>query len=149
MARAADRHLRTQNSIMALLKHLSLTQRVACGLAAVLYAGAGILHFAKPAPYLRIMPPYIPWPVLAVRLSGVLEIVGGLGLLLPNTRRAAAWALIALLIAVFPANIYMATHPTAAGAATIPAVWLWARLPVQPLLMLWLYWCTKPSLIFR
>ncbi len=95
------------------------------------------------------MPPFIPWHLFAVRLSGSLEIAGGLGLLFPTTRRLAAWALIALLVAVFPANIYMATNPTMAGATSIPSAWLWARLPVQPLLMFWLYWCTKPSLIFR
>ena len=87
--------------------------------AAVFYIAAGSLHFIKPAPYLRIMPPYIPWHPAMVRVSGAFEILGGLGLLLPATRRAAAWMLVALLIAVFPANLYMALHPVEAGAASI------------------------------
>ena len=85
--------------------------------AAVFYIAAGSLHFIKPAPYLRIMPPYIPWHPAMVRVSGAFEILGGLGLLVPTTRRAAAWGLVALLIAVFPANLYMAMHPIKAGAA--------------------------------
>src|ERR1700691_3740155 len=99
--------------------------------AAVLYIAAGSLHFIKPEPYLRIMPPYIPWHPAMVRVSGAFEILGGLGLLVPTTRRAAAWGLVALLIAVFPANLYMAMHPVEAGAAGIAPVLRWGRLPIQ------------------
>ena len=112
-------------------------------LAAILYVSAGTLHFVKPEPYLKIMPPYIPWPALMVELSGVGEILGGLGLLIAGTRRVAAWGLIALLIAVFPANLYMATHPVEAGAASIAPAIRWGRLPIQALLILWLWWCTR------
>ena len=87
--------------------------------------------------------------VLFVRLSGGFEIFGGLGLLIPQTRRAAAWGLVALLIAVFPANIYMATNPLDAGAASIGPVLRWARLPLQLVLIWWLLWCTRPRLAFR
>jgi uncharacterized membrane protein len=73
--------------------------------AAVFYIVAGVLHFMKSAPYLRIMPPYIPWHAAMVGVSGAFEILGGLGLLVPTGRRAAAWALVALLLAVFPANL--------------------------------------------
>ena len=97
----------------------------------------------KPEPYLKIMPPYIPWHAFMVEFSGVCEILGGLGLLIASTRRAAAWGLIALLIAVFPANVYMATHPMEAGAASIAAAIRWGRLPIQALLILWLWWCTR------
>src|ERR1700734_1129213 len=83
-----------------------MPQRIAVVVAAVFYIMAGSLHFIKPAPYLRIMPPCVPWHLAMVRISGGLEILGGLGLLVPATRRAAAWGLVALLIAVFPANIY-------------------------------------------
>ena len=105
-------------------------------LVAALFLGAGLLHFLHPAPYLRIMPPALPAPRLLVLLSGVAEVAGGLGLLLPATRRAAAWGLLALLLAVFPANIYMLQiheqlHLTA---------WMaWVRLPLQPLLMWWVW----------
>jgi uncharacterized membrane protein len=119
-------------------------QKIGCGIAAIFYVGAGILHFLKPALYLRIVPPYIPWPVLAVKVSGLCEILGGLGLLVPVTRRAAAWGLVALLTAVFPANVYMAMHPIEAGAAAIDPLFRWGRLPLQALLIWWVLWCTKP-----
>jgi uncharacterized membrane protein len=113
-------------------------------LAAILYVFAGALHFVKPEAYLKIVPPYIPWHLLMVRISGVAEILGGLGLLVPQTRRAAAWGLVALLIAVFPANLYMATDPAGAGALSIAPALRWGRLPVQLLLVWWLLWCSKP-----
>jgi uncharacterized membrane protein len=84
-----------------------------------------------------------------VRFSGALEIFVGLGLLVSETRKAASWGLIALLIAVFPANIYMATHPIEAGAIAIAPVLRWARLPLQVFLVLWLLWCTRPPLAPR
>jgi uncharacterized membrane protein len=117
--------------------------------AAVLYIAAGSLHFIKPAPYLRIMPPYIPWHPAMVQVSGAFEILGGLGLLVPATRRAAAWMLVALLIAVFPANLYMAMHPAEAGAAGIAPVLRWGRLPLQALLIWWLVWGTRPRYVLR
>lgn len=112
-------------------------------LAAIFYVVAGTLHFIKTDAYLRIMPPYIPWHLAMVRISGVLEILGGLGLLLSRTRRAAAWGLVALLIAVFPANIYMATNPVDAGAESVAPVLRWARLPLQLVFIWWLLWCTR------
>jgi uncharacterized membrane protein len=103
---------------------------------ALLFIGAGLLHFFYPVPYLRIMPPTLPAPRLLVLLSGVAEVAGGLGLLWPTTRRWAAWGLLALLLAVFPANVYMLQiHEQ----LHLP-VWVgWARLPLQPLLM-WCVW---------
>lgn len=114
-------------------------------LAAALYIGAGILHFTKTSLYLKIMPPYIPWHLAMVQISGVCEILGGLGLLIPFTRRAAAWGLVALLIAVFPANIYMVTDQAAAGAESISPVLLWVRLPLQLVLIAWVLWVKDPS----
>lgn len=134
---------------MALLKNLSKAQSVGVALAAVFYIVAGSLHFIKPDAYVKIVPPYIPWHVAMVRLSGGFEILGGMGLLVPQTRRAAAWGLVALLIAVFPANIYMATNPIDAGAVSIAPVLRWGRLFLQPLLVWWLLWCTRPRLAFR
>lgn len=134
---------------MALLKSLSTAQKIGVVSAAIFYVAAGLLHFVKPDAYLKIMPPYIPWHAALVRLSGVFEILGGLGLLVPQLRRAAVWGLVALLIAVFPANIYMATNPIDAGAALIPSALRWGRLPLQLVLMWWLLWCTRPHLSFR
>jgi uncharacterized membrane protein len=124
---------------------LSRTQKVLLALAAVFYVFAGVNHFLKPGFYLKMMPPYIPWHQLMVQLSGVAEVLGGVGLLIPSTRRAAAWGLVALLVAVFPANIYMATNPVEAGAAAMPAASLYIRLAFQPILIWWVLWCTKPK----
>jgi uncharacterized membrane protein len=111
------------------------------GLLALLFLGAGVLHFVAPATYLRIMPPYLPEPLLLVYLSGAAEIAGGLGLLLPATRRVAGWGLLALLIAVFPANVYMLqTHGV--GLA-VPQWALWLRLPLQVVLMAWVWWSAR------
>jgi uncharacterized membrane protein len=101
------------------------------------FVGAGALHFLYPAPYLKIMPPYIPAPLAMVYISGVAEIAGGIGLCIPPTRRVAAWGLVALLAAVFPANLYMATNGIQVTRQPLPAVVLWARLPLQALLIWW------------
>ncbi len=105
-----------------------------------LYVVAGILHFVRPQTYLRIMPPSIPAPLTMVYLSGVAEVVLGLALLLPSFRTWAAWGIILLLIAVFPANWYMATS---GKFTSIPAWILWARLPLQGVLIYWAYTFTK------
>jgi uncharacterized membrane protein len=114
--------------------------KIGCFLAAIFYIGAGSLHFLRPDFYLAIMPPYIPWHSALVSISGGFEILGGVGLLIPRTRRPAAWGLVALLIAVFPANLYMAT-----SILSVPAAIRWGRLPVQLLLIWWVLWCTKPA----
>ena len=123
---------------------LSVAQRIALVLASIFYIFAGSLHFIRPEFYLKIMPPYIPWHLGMVYVSGFFEILGGLGLLIPRTRRAAAWGLVALLIAVFPANLYMATNPVETGAASLAPILRWGRLPLQLPLIAWLLWCTQP-----
>jgi len=127
-----------------LLTRLTASQKIGIALAAVFYVFAGTTHFVRPEMYLKIMPPYIPWHEAMVGISGFFEILGGIGLLIPQTRRAAAWGLVALLIAVFPANLYMATNPIEAGAVSIAPMLRWARLPVQVLLIWWLLWSTRP-----
>lgn len=141
--------VRLIRSAVARLRILSSAQRIGVAFAAIFYVVAGALHFIKAEPYLRIMPPYIPWHVAMVRVSGACEILGGLGLLVSGTRRAASWGLVALLIVVFPANIYMAIHPIEAGATSIAPVLRWGRLPLQLLLVWWLLWCTKPRYVLR
>ena len=104
-------------------------------LLAGLFIVVGVLHFLYTPTYLGIMPPALPAPRLLVLLSGACEILGGLGLLVPGTRTIAAWALIALLVAVLPANVQMALdHQRWPG---IPAWLLWARIPMQLPLMWW------------
>ncbi|GAB3260842.1 DoxX family protein [Larkinella harenae] len=103
------------------------------GIAAV-YIVSGLLHFFRPQPYLRIMPPYIPYHSQMVLLSGIAEVILGIGLLFPATRPLAAWGLILLLLAVFPANVYMATSEK---FINIPTWIRWGRLPLQAVLIWW------------
>jgi uncharacterized membrane protein len=117
-------------------------RRFALYAAAIFYMAAGSMHFLSPAPYLKIMPPWIPWHEAMVAISGAAEFAGGLGLLIPKLRRAAAWGLVALLIAVFPANIYMATDHIQIGQTALSPVLLWGRLALQPLLIWWVLWCS-------
>jgi uncharacterized membrane protein len=109
----------------------------------LLFVAAGVNHFRDPATYVRIMPPYLPGPRALVYASGVGEILLGGLLLVPRFRRAAAWGLIALLVAVFPANVHMALHP--AEFPRIPPAVLWARLPFQGVLIAWAYLYTRPT----
>ena len=71
------------------------------------FVAVGVGHFTNPAPFVSIVPPYLPEPLALVYISGFFEILGGIGLLIPQTRRAAGWGLLALLVAVYPANIHM------------------------------------------
>lgn len=104
---------------------------------AVFFAGAGLNHFLHPGPYLAMMPEYLPWHAELVAISGVAEMVGGVMLLFRPLRRIAAWGLIALLLAVFPANLNVALHGW--PSVTLPPWSLWARLPLQLLLIWWVY----------
>ena len=124
---------------------MSRTKRVCLWVLGLSMMAVGVLHFVDPAPFERIVPPPLP-PRAAVALSGVFEVLGGLGLLIPRTRRAAAWGLVALYVAVFPANIYMAVegiqldpaHPAPAWAA-------WLRLPFQALFIAWAGWFARKT----
>ncbi len=102
----------------------------------VFFMMAGANHFLTPAPYLTMMPPWLPAHMALIQLSGIAEIAGGIGILLPSTRRASAFGLLALLIAIFPANVHVALHGW--PGTDIPRWALWFRLPFQPLFMLWI-----------
>jgi uncharacterized membrane protein len=106
---------------------------------------AGLNHFRVPDVYVAMMPEALPWPLELVYISGVFEVLGGLGLILPRTRRAAGWGLIALLIAVFPANINMAVNQLPLGDQVVPAWALWARLPLQLVFIAWTWWVSRPA----
>lgn len=112
---------------------------VSRGALALFFIVAGTAHFISPAPYLAIVPTYLPWAAATVALSGVAEILGGLGVCFRTTRRAAGWWLIALLIAVFPANIHAISIGMNIGGYALPAWILWARLPFQLLFIGWVY----------
>ena len=106
---------------------------------------AGISHFIIPYTYVKIVPPQLPYPEAIVYISGFFEILGGIGLLVPPTSQAAAWGLLVLIIAVYPANINMAVNHI--HLDNIPdGNWFQAiRLPFQFVLIAWAYWLTKPD----
>jgi uncharacterized membrane protein len=112
------------------------------------YVVAGVLHFIVPELYVQIVPPVFPAALTLVYLSGLAEIAVGIGLLLPRTRQYAAWATVALLVAIFPANVYMATHGVIIeglpGGGDPSNFVRWGRLPVQAILILWALWYTRP-----
>lgn len=105
----------------------------------------GITHFSSPDTYVKIVPSGLPYPLQLVYISGVFEVLGGIGLLVPNVSQFSAWGLIALFIAVFPANINMAVNHI--HLDNIPdSPWFQAvRLPFQAVLIAWAWWYTKPS----
>jgi uncharacterized membrane protein len=111
-------------------------------LLAAFFIGAGVNHFVNPRFYEAIVPPSLKHEAKrVVQASGVAELAGGLGVLVPGTRRLAGVALIALLAAIFPANLYMAREPQ--SFPRTPRWALYARLPLQPLMMLWAWRATR------
>jgi uncharacterized membrane protein len=116
---------------------------VARWVAATAFILAGANHFRSPAFYRQIVPSAFPNPDQLVRVSGVAEIAGGLGLLVRPLRRAAGWGLIALLVAVFPANVHMALSDDPRVTLGKPQ-WVWlARLPLQAMLVAWVAWASR------
>ena len=108
---------------------------------ALFFIAGGVNHFAHADFYLPMMPDYLPSHVLLVQLSGVAEVLLGAALLVPRLERLAAWGLVALLVAVFPANVHMALHPD--RFATIAPAMLWLRLPLQLPLLAWAWSYTR------
>jgi len=103
---------------------------------------AGTMHFVNPAFFLKIMPPYLPLHKELVFISGVFEVLLGILSVVPKSSRMAAWGIVALLIAVFPANLYLYQHQDILPASPVVHV---LRLPLQGLLILWAFWFTKPA----
>jgi uncharacterized membrane protein len=114
--------------------------RFACG---PFFVVAGLLHFVKPKTYKAIVPPYLPAPDALVFLSGVAEVGGGLGLMLPATRKRAGCWLIATLVAIFPANLHMAMNPERYPKVPGGETALKARLPLQALLIVWVFCASR------
>lgn len=106
----------------------------------------GIVHFLDPDFFLKIMPPYLPWHLELVYISGFFEILLGILLLIKSYRTYAAWGLILLFLAVYPANIYLAFNEAPQKALEIsPFLASWVRLPIQFVLIALAYWYTKPN----
>lgn len=127
---ATSRNTYSMNTMKSISKYLL----------AFLMVAAGTMHFVNPDFYLQIMPPYLPFHRELVYLSGFFEAALGLLLLVPRLSRLAAWGIIALLIAIFPANIYVFQHQDVIPA---PPIVHFLRLPLQAMFILWAYWHTR------
>ncbi len=112
---------------------------------AVFFIVAGCLHFIYPANYMKVMPPWLPAHLLLVLISGGFEIAGGIGVLIRPLRRIAGMGLILLSLAVLPANVQMLLNALADGTALLGVVLLVLRLPLQFLLIYWIWRATQPT----
>ncbi len=120
-------------------------QQVSRAVLSTFFVGAGALHLLKPDGYEAVVVPGLPYPREIVWISGAAEIGGGLAVL---SRRARPWAgfwLVALLLAVFPSNVYMAISPEQIRGLGVPPVLLWLRLPLQAVLIAWVWHATAPG----
>jgi uncharacterized membrane protein len=125
---------------------MSRPKRFLLWLMAIFYIAAGFNHLMNPAFYIAIIPPDLPNPEWLNVLSGLAEIVLGVFVLEPRVRRLAAWGIIALLIAVFPANVYVAVENVGLPAGEPGAgngLINWVRLPFQAVFILWAWWYTR------
>ena len=120
-----------------------LGRRFALLALSVFFVVAGANHFLNPDFYVPMMPPYLPAHLVLVYLSGVFEILGGILVLVPRVRALAGWGLVALLMAIFPANIHMAASPELFPDMSTGL--LYARLPFQAVFIGWAYWATRPE----
>ncbi|GHG94413.1 DoxX family protein [Comamonas sp. JC664] len=112
--------------------------------AGLFFIGAGVMHFVMPRWYAAMIPPQLPAPTFWVILSGVAEVAGGVGLLLPRTRRLSALGLIVLLVAILPANIHEARANTTAHVLPLPDLYFWLRIPFQLVYVAWVAWAGGP-----
>jgi uncharacterized membrane protein len=120
---------------------MSRPKTILLWLMAAFYVFAGAMHFVRPDVYLPMMPPYLPWHMPLILISGAAEIILGLAVLSARLRPYAAWGIILLLVAVFPANIHIALNNVPLfGAAEGAGVLNWVRLPLQGVLALWAWW---------
>lgn len=120
-----------------------MKRRVARWLVAIAMVIVGVMHFVDPTPFVRIVPAALPAKLWLVWISGAAEIAGGLGLLVRRTRRWAGYGLIALYVAVFPANVNMAVNHIQMGDSPLPAWVPWARLPFQAVFIALAWWVSR------
>jgi uncharacterized membrane protein len=113
---------------------------------AAFFTLAGTMHFLRPSFYEAIVPPAVGNEREVVIVSGLAELAGAAAVLHPRSRRLGRWWLLALLVAVFPANLHLAVNPEQVEGLDLeraPRWALWARLPLQPLAMLWVWRATR------
>ena len=104
---------------------------------------AGVSHFLIPDTFMKLMPPFVPFPLAMVYISGVFEILGGIGLIVSKTKKLAGYGLILLLLAVYPANIYVAWKNIQLGGFMSNSIYQWFRVILQIPLIFWVYWTAK------
>jgi uncharacterized membrane protein len=124
---------------------MSLAKRIFSVLLTLAMVLAGVSHFTMTATYVAIVPDYLPAPLMLVYVSGVAEILLGLAVQVPALRRMAAWGLIALFVAVLPANVNQAMHNLQPPGLEMSPTMLWVRLPMQLVLIAWAWWMTRPD----
>ena len=124
------------------LRLLKTIARLAMG---ILFMLASTMHFTVSEAELKIIPPFLPLRRTALYVTGVLEFLGGIGLFVPNRKvqRASSYGLAALLVAIFPANVYQAVANVKLGGFMNSPLYLWGRLPFQAVFISWALWCTS------
>lgn len=123
-----------------------MTKTILLYVMAAFYVAAGMNHFVSPDVYLPMMPPYLPAHRELIMLSGVAEVGLGIAVLAPMLRQWAAWGLVVLLMAVFPANLHIAMDNVPLfGSSEGFGIWNWVRLPLQALLIAWAWWYTRDA----
>jgi uncharacterized membrane protein len=127
-----------------MIQSMKIVKSILKWLFGIAFILAGANHFINPPFYLKMMPPILPAHLFLIYLSGIIEIALGILLLIPRFSKFAAWGIIALLFAVFPANIYMAINPSLFPEFSATALYL--RLPLQFLLIAWAFWLTKDKI---
>jgi uncharacterized membrane protein len=121
-----------------------LLRRLGSGLMALLLLSAGAMHFLYAPSFVQIVPPFVPWPVGMVYVSGVVELLLGVGLMLPRLSRSAALGVVLLLVAVFPANVYHWLADVHVNGWPAPGWYHLVRIPAQGLLIAWAFWLSRP-----
>lgn len=122
------------------VKDFKNNARIGTGLTFVF---AGVSHFLIPDTFMKLMPPFVPFPMAMVYISGIFEILGGIGLIISKTKKAASYGLILLLLAVYPANIYVAIGNIQLGGFMSNSYYQWIRVFLQIPLIFWVWWTAK------
>jgi uncharacterized membrane protein len=144
----SSENLMTAGVPSVLLSNVSaspLLRPFALGLMVLLLLSAGTTHFLRPASFVQIVPPFVPFPLAVVYLSGGAELLLGLGLLVPRLSRPAALAVVLLLVAVFPANVYHWLADVHVDGSAAPGWYHPVRIPAQGLLIAWAFWLSRPA----
>lgn len=122
-----------------------MIRRIALYALALFWVAGGVNHFLNPDFYVGIMPPYLPAQRELVFLSGVTEIIAGVGVIFSATRELAYWGIVAMLVAFLPVHVHMVVNSEIYTAQGVPYWLLWARFPVQVLFFAWAWWATRPE----